>query len=173
MLFSPEETIVILGTSRANGNTRFTVEWVLGGKTVDTVNLSTLKISAYDYAHGNGTDEFMSLAESLAKKSLFILATPVYWYSMSAQMKTFVDRLSDLITIRKDLGHLLRGKSLTVVASGTDDKLPEGFETPFRLTAEYFAMQCVSGLYLQFDKDDRAPSNGMVEAQAFGKSLLH
>src|SRR5687768_1128766 len=102
MAFSPEQIVVILGTSRQDGNTRLAVEKVLAQRPVEVVDLSRLELSAYDYAHRNSVDGFIPLIESVASKALWILATPVYWYTMSAQMKIFVDRLSDLTTIRKD-----------------------------------------------------------------------
>ena len=159
MTFSPEQAVVILGTSRRDGNTRVAVERVVSGRGVEIVDLSQLELSAYDYDHGNAEDGFIPLVESIAEKPLWILATPVYWYSMSAQLKVFVDRLTDLITIRKDLGRLLRGKSLAVVASGTDRELPPGFEAPFRLTCEYLGMCYIGASYWQFEKNDELVPN--------------
>lgn len=46
-----------------------------------------------------------------------ILATPVYWYSMSALMKTFIDRWGDLLDIRKDIGRRLTNKELYIITS--------------------------------------------------------
>jgi len=103
MAFPPQETVVILGTSRDDGNTWATVQAVLGGRPVEVVNLSDTRFTAYDYRHRNQDDGFLPLVEAIVGKSFWILATPVYWYSMSAQLKVFLDRLSDLITIRKDL----------------------------------------------------------------------
>ena len=159
MAFSPTQTVVILGTSRNDGNTRAAVDRVISGKAVEIVDLSQLQLSAYDYDHANAGDGFIPLAEVIAERPLWILATPIYWYSMSAQLKLFVDRLSDLITIRKDLGRRLRGKSLAVLASGTDDQLPPGFESPFRLTCEYLGMHYIGTSYWQFRKNDEPMPN--------------
>lgn len=60
-----------------------------------------------------------------------IFATPVYWYSMSGLMKTFFDRLTDLVTIQKSVGRKLKGKETFLFAVGTDDLLPAGFTIPF------------------------------------------
>ena len=172
MAFSPAQTVVILGTSRNDGNTRLAVENVLAKKLVEVVDLSGIELSAYDYSHQNSRDGFIPLIESIANRPLWILATPVYWYAMSAQMKIFVDRLSDLITIRKDLGRCLRGKSVAVVASGTDAALPTGFESPFRLTCEYLGMTYVGAFYSQFEKNDQPFPNLETEARAFGESWI-
>src|SRR5258708_2973785 len=119
MPFPPKEPVVILGPSRDDGNTWATVQAVLGGRPVEVVNLSDTRFTTYDYRHRNEDDGFLPLVEAIAGKSFWIFATPVYWYSMSAQLKLFFDLLRDLITIRKDLGRLLRGKDVPVMASQT------------------------------------------------------
>ena len=155
MAFSPEQAAVILGTSRSDGNTRKVVNAILAGRSVEIVDLSQIRISAYDYEHRNIRDDFIPLIESIASKPLWIFATPVYWYTMSAQLKIFIDRLSDLFDIRTDLGQLLRGKSLAVVVSGTNPGLPPGFESPFQLTCEYVGMHYAGAFYWRFKTNDQ------------------
>jgi len=148
-------TAVVLGTSRRRGNTRLVVDKLLSGNSVEIVELSQRLITPFDYTHRNAGDDFLPLIESLASKQLWILATPIYWHSMSAQLKTFVDRLGDLFTIRQDLGERLRGKSLAVVATGTSPALPPGFESGFRHTAAYLGMRYAGAFYWRFREDDR------------------
>lgn len=167
-----EDAVVVLGTSRSDGNTRATVAAVVDRRQVDVIDLSTADIRTYDYNHQNALDEFLPMAQRLAKKRLWLLATPVYWYAMSAQMKVFVDRLSDLITVRKDLGRTLRGIGIAVVASGTDDELPDGFEEPFRLTAQYFDMRYFGACYLPFSKNDVPSEAHLQKIKSFGRELL-
>jgi hypothetical protein len=59
---------------------------------------------------------------------------------MSAVMKTFFDRISDLLKIRKDLGRKLRGKTMAVVSCAADEEYEEGFDMPFRESARYLGM---------------------------------
>ena len=72
---------------------------------------------------------------------LIVLATPVYWYTMSATMKIFLDRLTDLLEIRRDLGRKLRGKKLFIISSIGSTSLPQGFEDAFWQTAKYLKME--------------------------------
>ena len=58
------------------------------------------------------------------------------------------DRLTDLTENLKPTGKALAGKSVWLIATGTDPELPEGFEVPFRRTSEYFGMQYRGGAYL-------------------------
>jgi ribosomal-protein-alanine N-acetyltransferase len=150
------DAAVVLGSSRSDGNTRMAVDLVLAGAPVEVIDLARLDIGMYDYGHHNQSDDFLPLVDRLAGKSLWILATPVYWYSMSARMKVFFDRLSDLVTIRKAQGRGLAGKTVALISSGTDPALPEGFEAPFRQTCEYLGMRYAGAFYAQFG-DDRAP----------------
>ncbi len=150
------DAAVLLGSSRGDGNTRMAVDLALGGTAVEVIDLGQLDIGMYDYDHANASDDFLPLVERLASKSLWILATPVYWYAMSGRMKVFLDRLSDLVTIRKARGRSLKGTTVAVMASGTDTALPEGFEAPFRQTCDYLGMRYAGALYVQFG-DERVP----------------
>jgi hypothetical protein len=58
MTFARDETVVILGSSRSNGNTRGTLRGVLEGMDVELSDLSELRIGTYDYQHLNASDDF-------------------------------------------------------------------------------------------------------------------
>jgi multimeric flavodoxin WrbA len=66
---------------------------------------------------------------------------------MSALMKTFFDRFSDLITYRKTTGRQLKGKSTLLIAVGADQYLPDGYEIPFKSTSEYLDMNYLGHIY--------------------------
>lgn len=78
-----------------------------------------------------------------------VFATPVYWYAMSGLMKVLFDRFTDLVTVRKDLGRQLKDRRVFLIACGADPDLPEGFEVPFRRTADYLAMKYCGSFYVQ------------------------
>ena len=89
---------------------------------------------------GNQADSFIPSFEKISQYQTLVFITPVYWYSMCAQMKTFFDRMSDLITIRKDLGRSLKGKQLAAVCCSSDATAYPGFFMPFEMSAGYFEM---------------------------------
>ena len=99
----------IFGSSRSDGNTRAALDAVLDGHESEVIDLSDHEITPYRYDHSNQDDDFIPIAEKMAVADVLIFSTPVYWYAMSAQLKTFVDRFSDLLRIRKDLGRALAG----------------------------------------------------------------
>lgn len=143
MIAHREETknpLIIFGSSRTDGNTLQAIKAVIKDQPIPIVNLSDLNIAYYDYNYENSNDDFITLAEKMVRHNPIILATPVYWYTMSATMKTFIDRWSDLLDIRKDIGRRLTNKELYVITSyGTD--MPRGFEDAFSQTCDYVDMQ--------------------------------
>jgi len=128
---------VILGSSRSDGNTRQLADEFTSQANAVFFNLADYDISAYDYRHDNRSDDFLPLISKLIEFDHLVFSSPVYWYSMSAQLKTFFDRLSDLLTIEKELGRALKGKSFSVLSTGFNNELPPCFIQPFELTADY------------------------------------
>lgn len=161
--------MIIVGSSRKNGNTSLIVEFLAGRLGCEVFDLSDYSVSYYDYENRNKDDDFSKLAAKMIDASYLIFATPVYWYSMSGQMKVFFDRLTDLVTIRKTSGRQLAGKQTFLVATGSERELPEGFEAAFRLTSDYFDMKFKGSCYIQFQKD-LTPANNFQEV--IGKFLL-
>jgi ribosomal-protein-alanine N-acetyltransferase len=163
---------VVLGSSRSDGNTRRTVNLVFGDPPVGVVDLSRLDIRPYEYARRDRGDDFRGVMARMLERPLWVLATPVYWYAMSGQMKVFFDRFSELLTERKEDGRLMRGKEVVVIASGTDPALPDGFESPFRQTCDYLGMRYRGAFYLQFDEGRIARATAAREAAEFAANLV-
>lgn len=166
-----ERPVVLLASSRSNGNTSSLVELVLPSSCASLFDLSALNIAPFSYTHENANDDFLPLVEQLLHFPVWVIATPLYWYTMSAQAKTFMDRLSDLLSFRKELGRRLRGKSMAVLCSGTDPELPKGFDEPFLLTSEYLGMNFLGSLYCQFV--EREPTTvGIAQTSSAFRALL-
>lgn len=165
--------LTIIGTSRPDGNTQLLLDAVTCGRQHTQIKLAHLQLSAYDYQHRNASDRFIDIAEQMLQCDNIVLATPVYWYAMSAQLKTFIDRLSDLVTIRKEMGRGLAERRLFLVVTSTDSCLPEGFVVPFELTANYLAMQWGGLLHGQFQFDLQMPPELSNRAQRFGDLVFN
>lgn len=133
-------TIIILGSSNSYGQTKKSIEMIIGENKLPIIDLKTLDITPYDYEHKNKNDDYFPLMEEVVKHDIIALATPVYWYTTSAIMKIFIDRLSDLLEINKQLGRKLRGKKIFVIAS-FNTSLPEFFEKPIELTCKYMGIK--------------------------------
>jgi multimeric flavodoxin WrbA len=159
--------LVILGTSRSDGDTRRAVDAAFGSL-ADSLDLNDYDVSVYDYNHANQNDGFASIMVKVLAADPLIFATPVYWYAMSAQMKTFFDRLSDLINVEKTKGRAMAGKCAWLIVTGVEESLPDGFEVPFARTCEYFDMRYLGAGYLYTGADQRLRDESGTRIRAFG-----
>lgn len=164
--------LVILGSARADGETRKAVDMAFSPGSVDLLVLPDFIIGGYDYRHRNSSDAFSSIAEAMTRVDQIVFATPVYWYAMSAPLKFFFDRLTDLTENLKSQGKALDGKQVWVTATGTEEALPEGFEAPFRRTAEYFGMNYRGAAYLYTGTDEAQRSQTAAALAAFGQGII-
>jgi aminoglycoside 6'-N-acetyltransferase len=164
--------LIILGSSRSNGETLQAINAVIRDQQVSFVDLKKLNISYYDYHHANEKDDFIPLAELMVKHNPIILATPVYWYTMSAIMKTFIDRWSDLIGLRKDLGRRLAGKELYLITSFAGD-FPKGFEDPIAQTCQYLDMHYGGCFYFYSGENQALKKQNIPHADSFASKIWH
>lgn len=166
--------LIILGSARSDGNTRKIVDVIMNKTSADFIDLNAFKISYFDYEHHNKNDDFVEIATKMVDYEQIIFATPVYWYAMSAQLKTFFDRLSDLLTIRKPLGRQLRGdKKMYSIACSSDAEEFEGFIMPFKNTAEYLGMTYGGHLHSWYDEEkDRIPTEVFKQIDLFCEKII-
>ena len=135
--------IVIVGSARADGHTVQVATHLATQLHCQLINLLQESVAPYDYdgaypAH----DNFIELIrERVLPHNFIILASPVYWYTMSAQLKAFVDRFTDLLTTHKPLGRQLRGKQLGVLSCASDAEVNDSFYDAFWRTAGYLGME--------------------------------
>lgn len=161
-----KKVIIILGSSRSQGDTRMLIDRVREEIDTDFIDLNDLKISYYDYDHKNQDDDFLPTMKRVVEYDKIVLASPVYWYSMSAVMKAFVDRFSDLLQIQKDLGRQLRGKKLYTISSNSDSTIYDSFLKTFELTAEYLGMDYDGYLY-GWIEDGKIPNSLIPSIESF------
>ncbi|MBP4137392.1 flavodoxin family protein [Flavobacterium geliluteum] len=134
--------IIILGSSRKNGNTTKIVDEISKEHGIEVINLSDFNISYYDYESKNREDDFFPLIKGIIENyDTLIFATPVYWYNMSGIMKVFFDRFSDLIRIEKETGRKLRGKKIGVISNSHENEIEDSFYIPFKKSADYLGME--------------------------------
>jgi NAD(P)H-dependent FMN reductase len=151
--------IIILGSARSTGKTRDAVDSIIDGREAHLVDLNSLDISPYDYEHKNKDDDYIPLMRKVIEHDIIVLATPVYWYSTSTIMKIFIDRVSDLLEIEKDMGRKLRGKRMFIVAS-YNVSLPIAFEAPIEQTCDYLGIKYLGCAYVCSDpKSELSKSN--------------
>jgi multimeric flavodoxin WrbA len=109
-----KNVLILNGSPRKKGNTVYLIGKAIEGirtahqdATVEVVNLNTLKIGpclACDGCRREGRDgkycvikdDMAGLYEKVAQADAIVLASPIYWFSITAQMKLFMDRLYGL-----------------------------------------------------------------------------
>ncbi|MEZ4980943.1 MAG: NAD(P)H-dependent oxidoreductase [Saprospiraceae bacterium] len=142
------KSVVIFASSRGDGDTYKLVNFLKENTTLSCLDFNDYEISPYDYLHQNKEDDFIPLMKTILENyDAIIFITPVYWYTMSAQMKIFFDKITDLLTIEKPLGRKLRGKSMAALSTSNGNNLGEQFWLPFEKTAEYLGMNYLGSLH--------------------------
>ncbi|MCB1582495.1 MAG: flavodoxin family protein [Xanthomonadales bacterium] len=151
--------IIIMGSSRSDGDTAQAVNVLSSLSGYEVLDLKSLKFSDYDYHSNNLKDDFLPTIHSIVSQyDQIVLATPVYWYTMSALMKRFLDRISDCLRVEKDTGRKFRGKNLAMI-SVSNDKRPPHYAEPFILSAAYLGMNYLGDQHIIFDKDNLCSLN--------------
>lgn len=134
--------IALLSSSRRLGNTGRLVDRIAVELNIEVIDLTSLRMSSYDYDHLNRNDDFEPLMKHVLAHHQIIFATPIYWYAVSPAMKIFLDRLSDCLELPDLLseGRRLRGKSAYVACTSICDEPSAEFMGAFRETFNYLGM---------------------------------
>jgi multimeric flavodoxin WrbA len=164
-------TIIVVGSARSHGNTHQLALALAERIRGDVIDLNDYDFGGFDYEFKNKGDDFPSLIRKILTFDRIIFASPVYWYSPSAVMKKFMDRMSDLMNIEKDLGRQLRTKKAALVATGADVVPGSSFETAFQLTFGYLGMHYQGMLYAYCEDNFSLPKH--ADTIAHFASNLH
>lgn len=158
------KTVIILGSSRNDGNT-FRISNLIVNKTKwDLINLNDYNFTYFDYDYNNRNDDFKNLIEHIISNyETLIFATPVYWYSMSGILKVFIDRFTDLLTIEKKLGQQLRSKKMGVISSSNGNNLGENFWLPFKEIAKYLGITYLGNIHTLNNEDNNELINNFID----------
>ncbi|CAM1339887.1 flavodoxin family protein [Tenacibaculum aestuarii] len=149
-----KKTVIIQASSKSNGNTNRVINYLNSNNSFDVIDLKTKNIGVFEYDFSNANDDFIPVMEEVINNyDTIVFATPVYWYTMSATLKIFFDRLSDLLKYKKDLGRLLRGKNMAMISNSGQNDLKNGFEMPFIESANYLGMNYLGSTHSWFTED--------------------
>lgn len=135
-------TIALFSSSRRHGNTGQLMDRIALELNIEVVDLASRRVAAYDYQFRNRNDDFEPLMQQLLAHEQIIFASPIYWYAVTPAMKTFLDRISDLLELSDLLpeGRRLRGKTAYVVCTSVGDEPSTAFMGAFADTFGYLGM---------------------------------
>jgi multimeric flavodoxin WrbA len=184
-----KQVLVILGSPRKNGNSstlaaRISRGAKSAGAEVETLFLQDLKISPcqacytcqkHDSKGCAIKDDMQKIYPKLIRAHAWVIASPVYWFTMSAQTKTFMDRCYALSAYTKNP---FVGKRIAIAMSyGDVDPVKSGcvnalrtFQDAFRYTRS----KIVGMVYGSAMKAGEIANNEplMQEAEELGKLLV-
>jgi len=101
--------LAVNGSRRKNGNTSYLIQSLLspsdkGGAQTEIIFLGDYNIDACTGCEGCGSswecvikDDFAQIVKKIDEADGIVLASPTYWYSVTSDMKRFIDRCYSLI----------------------------------------------------------------------------
>ncbi len=184
-----KQVLVILGSPRRMGNSstlaaRISRGAKSAGAEVETLFLQDLKISpcrgcdTYQKHDSKGCaikDDMQEIYPKLIKADAWVIASPVYWFTMSAQTKIFMDRCYALLAYAKNP---FAGKRIAIAMSyGDVDPVKSGCVNALRTFQDaysYTRSKIVGMVYGSAMKAGEIENNEalMREAEKLGKLLV-
>jgi multimeric flavodoxin WrbA len=184
-----KKVLVLLGSPRKKGNSATLAERIskgaeAAGAIVERVYLHDQNISPCHACYGcrkenaKGCvvdDDMQPIYKKLIEADAWVIASPVYWFTMSAQTKLFMDRSFALFNEKKNF---FRGKRIAIAMSyGDADSFSSGCVNALRSFQDSFAYtgsMIVGMVYGSADKPGEIKSNKslMNRAEELGKELV-
>ena len=184
-----KEVLVILGSPRKKGNSSMLAARIArgaesAGAEVETVFLHALEISpcrGCDTCKKPNTkgcaikDDMQGIYRKLIEADAWVIASPVYWFTMSAQTKTFMDRCYALTAYAKNP---FAGKRIAIAMSyGDADPVKSGCVNALRTFQDayrYTGSKIVGMVYGSAVEVGEIAGNKalMREAEELGKRLV-
>lgn len=142
---------VLIGSTRKNGNTEILANAFIDGinqqeNTVEVISVKGKRINGCtgcDFCYKDSShncaqkDDMQEIYEKLADADIFVIATPVYFYGVSSQLKSIIDRLHNPIR------NTFKVKKLVLLAVCADT-IPTVFDsliTMYHSVLSYFSLK--------------------------------
>lgn len=174
--------LILSGSPRKGGNTELLVEAFVKGAAehhqVEVVSVRDYKVNpclgcnACFNSKDNTCaqkDDMAQIYEKMAKADMLVIASPVYFYSISAQLKAVIDRFHNPI---RDSFNIQKMALLLVGAAS----LPELFDAilaEYNLCLNYFHIEDAGKVLVRgvANKGDIQNTNALNEAYQLGKDI--
>ena len=184
-----KKVVVLLGSPRKKGNSAILAKQISdgassAGASVETIFLHGREIapckSCYACQKPNSKgcsidDDMQAIYQKLLKADAWVIASPVYWFTMSAQTKIFMDRCFALPAYAQDP---FSGKRIAIAMSyGANDPFDSGCVNALRTYQDaygYAGAKIIGMVYgSALDAGDiESNETLMKEAQELGKKLV-
>ncbi|AIF44778.1 MULTISPECIES: flavodoxin family protein [Virgibacillus] len=142
---------VIHGSSRQNGNAEYLAYHAVPKEKATHIHLQDYHIQQIiDERHEvkgfkNVHDDHKELIDLMLRHEIIVFSTPIYWYSLSGPMKTFIDRWSQIMR-DPNYAHFrgeLKKKKAYLIAVGGDNPTIKGLPLvqQFNYICQFFGME--------------------------------
>jgi multimeric flavodoxin WrbA len=121
-------------------------------------------------------DEAKPVLARMARVDVIVMATPLYFYAPSAQLKLVMDRMFSLYKWDNKAGTMatpLKGKIFALIASAFEDVGLDTLEKSFAITADYSGMKFKSLLVPNAGESGDIQNNSTIRRKAitFGRNI--
>ncbi|MDD5020398.1 MAG: flavodoxin family protein [Candidatus Omnitrophica bacterium] len=154
-----KKILILSGSPVKNGNTTALAAWFAEGARSKGAQVDIVAAAFLKYKSTGCTscrrcqalkeyacvipDEATPVLARMSEADVIVMATPLYFYGPSAQLKLVMDRMFSLYKWDNEAGTMttpLKGKKLVLLASAYEDIGLDAMEKPFALTADYSGM---------------------------------
>lgn len=174
--------VVLIGSMRKNGNTDLLAQAFVEGASknndVEVVSVSDYRINpcigcnSCFTREGNKcfqNDDMSEVYDKLRKADIVVIASPVYFYGISAQLKAIVDRLHT--PMRNEFR--IKKLALILVGAATLPELFDAIKVQYQLVLNYFHLEDAGMVLVKGakEKGDVKNSDGLKKAYELGISI--
>ena len=175
--------VVLSGSVRKGGNTELLVQAFVDGakknNSVEVISVADYKVhpcigcnTCFD-REGHECfqrDDMTKVYEKLKAADVLVIASPVYFYGVSAQLKALIDRLHT--PMRNEFR--IKKLALILVGAATLPELFDAIKVQYQLVLNYFKLEdagtvCVRGAK---DKGDVKNTDGLEKAYQLETTIL-
>lgn len=142
--------VVLSGSPRKNGNTELLVSSFIEGAQINN-DVEVISIREYhvnpcigcNACRNNSekkcfqNDDMKTIFNKLSDADILVIASPVYFYGISAQLKAIIDRFHS--PERKQIG--INGLVMLLVGADTIPDLFDSIQSQYQLTLNYFHLK--------------------------------
>jgi len=183
----PRKILVLSGSPLKNGNTATLVKWFIEGCREKRAQVEIIQTAFLKYKSNGCTscracqkipeyecvinDDAKAVLVKMAKADVIVMATPLYFYGPSAQLKLVMDRMFSLYKWDNQAGTMqtpLKGKTLVLIASAFEDIGLDVLEKIFAITADYSGMKFKSLLVPNAGESGDIRSKESIRKKAVG-----
>ncbi len=168
--------LILSGSPRKDGNTDLLVEAFAKGASqkhkVEVVSVHDYKVNpcmGCDACFRNEQhtcvqkDDMMFIYEKMAHADMLVIASPVYFYGLSAQMKAVIDRFHNPI---RDSFHIKK-MALLLVGAATLPELFDSILSQYQLCLNFFKLEDAGRVLVRGVKDKGDIKNTDALQKAF------